>query len=297
METPAFVERSEAGSVFSLLSDENRIAILRALWEQQEPMSFSTLYDAVSIDDSGQFNYHLDKLRGQFVVRDEDGYTLTAAGRRINGAIDAGSYTTKGSMEPISLDPPCATCGGDQTLYYEDEQLRVECGNCDVTAVFVIPPSSFVGRSREEIPRVASRYLQTMLYHIGNGFCTFCEGHIEKSVTSLGSELSTGSTGRESPAVENPEETPVVQYECRQCGKQPSGGLAVSLLSHPAVVSFYYQHGIDIRNRSIWEFISFDTEQASIHSHDPFRAETTFQVDGDELTVVVDENLETIEIQ
>lgn len=48
---------------------------------------FSELYECADIRDPEQFNYHLDKLIGQFVTKTENsGYELTEAGRRIEGA-------------------------------------------------------------------------------------------------------------------------------------------------------------------------------------------------------------------
>jgi len=115
MDHPSFVERTEPEAVFGLLSDETR-DILRALWNGDDELAFSALYDAVDVDDSGRFNYHLDKLVGQFVAKTDDGYEFTAAGVRVNGAIEAGSYATTGAMEPIPLESACPTCGGSRTF-------------------------------------------------------------------------------------------------------------------------------------------------------------------------------------
>lgn len=290
METPAFVDQTEPESVFALLSDDNRVAILRTLWQRREPMSFSSLYEAVDIDDSGQFNYHLDKLVGQFVSKGEEGYTLTEAGRQINGAIDAGSYTAGSSMEPITLDPPCPLCGGERTLKYENERVTVECDSCDVTAAFGVPPAVLAGRDREAIPRLAGQYLRTGFYRLENGFCTYCNGPVERTVEPLDGDPPWDDTENELSETE----VPVVQYECQQCGVKPTSGLSFSLLLHPAVISFYADHDIDIREQSVWTVAAFDPERELISSQDPFRASATFRIGDDELTIVVDDSLETI---
>jgi hypothetical protein len=60
---PADPERA-----FWLLSDETRINILEALWAaSNEPLSFTALRARVGNPNSGQFNYHLGKLKGHFV--------------------------------------------------------------------------------------------------------------------------------------------------------------------------------------------------------------------------------------
>lgn len=77
-QVPAAVE------TFTLLSDETRVRILVALSEASEcPLRFSELRSRVGVADSGQFNYHLDRLRGRLVVKTEDGYALTETGRAV----------------------------------------------------------------------------------------------------------------------------------------------------------------------------------------------------------------------
>lgn len=292
MEAPGFVGRTEPESVFSLLSDDNRVAILRTLWETEETISFSELYDNVDIKDSGQFNYHLDKLVGKFVDKNKDGYRLTEAGRQINGAIDAGAYTATGSMEPIPLDPSCRICGGERTLFYEDELLEVECDSCEVKAAFGVPPSVFAGRDRAEIPEIAGKYLLTAIYRLQRGFCTFCDGPVEHTVEPLETAPweSNSTTGDDI-------HLPVIQYVCHNCGAEPTSGLTVSLLHHPDVVTFYADHGINIREESLWRIATFNAEYEAIESIDPFRASATFHVEVDELTIVVDEQLETVAVE
>ncbi|MFT4933083.1 MAG: DNA-binding transcriptional ArsR family regulator, partial [Natronomonas sp.] len=75
MDAADFVTETEAEEVFAVLADDTRVAILQALWETEDyEASFSELRDAVGMRDSGQFNYHLDKLVGPFVAKAEDGY-------------------------------------------------------------------------------------------------------------------------------------------------------------------------------------------------------------------------------
>ena len=87
----------------ALLSDERRVAIVRELAAagavpgSTVTISFSELLERVGIRDSGQFNYHLGRLRGRFVDRTDDGYRLTptgaAVGETILGSVeDSGKY-------------------------------------------------------------------------------------------------------------------------------------------------------------------------------------------------------------
>ncbi len=71
---------------FDLLSDETRVRIVGALYRQwqrspDDPcLSFSTLYDRVEAEDSGRFNYHLNRLRDDLVCECDGGYTLSPLG-------------------------------------------------------------------------------------------------------------------------------------------------------------------------------------------------------------------------
>ena len=75
---PAAVE------TFTLLSDETRVRILVALAEHPDRLrSFSDLRSHVGVTDSGQFNYHLDRLCERLVARTDDGYVLTDTGQAV----------------------------------------------------------------------------------------------------------------------------------------------------------------------------------------------------------------------
>jgi len=300
MEEPQFVEKADPEEVFATLSDDTRIAVLRALWDADgEEVTFSDLREAVGMRDSGQFNYHLDKLVGQFVTKTEDGYELTRAGLRINGAIDAGAYTMEGTLDPIELDEPCPTCGGDRTLYYEDETVEIDCESCSAGAAFGVPPSAFAGCDRERISAVAGRYLHTTFQHIADGFCPFCEGRVHPTVGPVAEMVDLPDEPPEDASeevFERIQDVPFVRYDCDRCGANPGAGLALALRSHPAVVSFYHDHGIDVRDRSIWNFAGFDPERETVTQRDPLRARMTYHADGDNITLTVDGALDVIEI-
>jgi DNA-binding transcriptional ArsR family regulator len=75
---------ADAAETFGLLSDETRVQILVALAAASErALSFSDLRARVGVADSGQFNYHLDRLCGRLVARTGDGYALTETGAAV----------------------------------------------------------------------------------------------------------------------------------------------------------------------------------------------------------------------
>jgi hypothetical protein len=305
MTDPQFVEHADPDEVFALLSNESRVGILQALWKADDrEATFSELRDAVGMRDSGQFNYHLDELVGRFVARTENGYELTRAGMQVNGAIEAGAYTAEGSIDPVALEEPCPTCGGNRSLHYEDETVQVECDSCPVGYRFGVPPAVFAGYGREALPRVASRYLRSTIDHVTNGFCSFCDGPVAPTVapvTELEPDAETtdeDSDGNVPEAVaEQVEEVPWIRYTCQQCGAEPKVGLSHALIDHPAVVSFYYDRGTDVRERPVWDFADADPDQQVVRSRDPFRASVTYESDGETLTLTVNKELDVVEIE
>lgn len=77
-----------AVDTFRLLSDETRVRILVALAESPDaPQGFSELRSRVGMTDSGQFNYHLDRLRERLVTKTHDGYVLTDTGQAVAGLL------------------------------------------------------------------------------------------------------------------------------------------------------------------------------------------------------------------
>ncbi|AUX08844.1 HTH domain protein [Halalkaliarchaeum desulfuricum] len=297
MSDPEFSEKADPEEAFTALADDNRIAILRALWEADgHEASFSQLRDAVGMRDSGQFNYHLDKLVGTFVAKTETGYELTEAGTWVNGAIERGSYTLEGSLEPITLDHPCRTCGDTRTLYYEGETVRIECETCPVKSQFALPPSVLIDVGRDEIPEVAGRYLRSMFQHLDNSFCWYCDGRVEVTVEPAVDPDEEPPEDAPDGLFEQVVDFPVVRYDCRRCGASPVGGLSQSLLDHPAVVAFHSEQDKTIDGHEIWEYAAIDTDRARIRSRDPFQAVVTYREDGETLSVVVDDSLSVVDV-
>ncbi len=93
----------DLAAVFDLLSDETRLAIVRALAESRcdDPgrpaLTFSELRERVGARDAGRFNYHLGKLRGVLVEKTDAGYRLTPRG------VTAGTLLL--DTTPLAVEP------------------------------------------------------------------------------------------------------------------------------------------------------------------------------------------------
>ncbi|WP_458187142.1 ArsR/SmtB family transcription factor [Haladaptatus sp. NG-WS-4] len=272
---------------FAVLGDETRIAILRVLFENAtEPMSFSELRDAVGMRDSGQFNYHLGKLVEQFVRKTDEGYRLRLAGWQVVGAILSGTYTESGNTDPVSFDHPCPSCGGTVVATYEDERMHIRCADCkELFEAASIPPGALEGFAPEELTQRFEQYMRGLVGHARLGICLSCQGRMSP-------KLSTD------PDPENGvdlEDTPVVEYRCRRCPEVVSVSLGTALLDHPAVVSFHWEHGIDLRTVSSWSLAWLTDDRPVVESETPLRVRLRVELDGDVLELVVDESLSVVE--
>lgn len=103
--------REEGLEALEALGNEHRIAILRTLADADGALTFSELRERVGIDDAGRFNYHLNKLRGQFVRRAEAGYELGYAGERVVLAAADIDPETVAMEQKRDTEEQCPICG------------------------------------------------------------------------------------------------------------------------------------------------------------------------------------------
>ncbi len=270
------VERRSPEDVFGLLGNGVRIEILRVLGETPEkPLSFSELRERADIDDSGNFNYHLEKLLGSFVRKDGD-YELTHAGEQIVGAMLAGTYTADATVDAIPLDWDCLLCGGAMVAEYFREHARIHCRACEKGAVFPFPPGSLDQFDRDELPAAFARWLRHLVQQTTAGFCHVCAGRVDGRLERL-------PGGTES----DPKPTQIT-FECRQCG----GGMRFSgstlVTHHPEVEGFFLDHGLDLLSghpSRAWSRL--DRFDSQIVANDPPRVEIIFAHEGETITAEI----------
>jgi DNA-binding HxlR family transcriptional regulator/DNA-directed RNA polymerase subunit RPC12/RpoP len=282
------VERLPADEALDLVGHEIRLDILMALDEADGRLPFSDLRERVGTRDSGQFNYHLDKLTDRFVERSEEGYVLADAGRRLTGAIRAGGFTKTLEADPVPVEGKCLQCGGDLEAQFRESNVLITCTGCgfDVTNPEV-PPGILQGYRPHEVPGVLDRWVKRSLYTAKLGFCEYCGGHMDPSLVRTEDIDSDGADEHGTEAM--------VHYECDRCDFRFNGVLGFALLAHPAVISFHREHGIDVHEEPFWTFDWLDLDGATVTNGDPLRAETSITLDDETLTLVVDESLDVVE--
>ncbi|PSP65008.1 hypothetical protein BRC79_09320 [Halobacteriales archaeon QH_8_67_27] len=79
-----------------------------------------------------------------------------------------------------------------------------------------------------------------------------------------------------------------VRYVCERCGEDMNANVEASVISHPAVVAFYHDYGIDGFETPIWGFDWAVQPSATVVSEDPLRVNVPVERDGDRLVLTID---------
>lgn len=274
---------SKVAPAFDVLGQELRMGILEALAEKraedpQNPgVSFSELRDRVGVADSGQFNYHLDKLAGQFVQETDAGYELNAAGQEVIGAVLSGSFEPNGQWGPAELDAPCRECGETVAAHYEDGMIAVECDNGHLNHSDYFPGGIVERLSLPDAVELATLMGQQDLELLLREVCPNCYGAIES-----GAALEDGH--------------PLLELRCHQCGHSFQGPVSLVVLTHPVLQAFYFERGQDVRETPLWT-LPFLTERdrLRVRSESPLRVEVDASDGDDELRFLIDEDCSVVE--
>lgn len=271
---------------FAIVGNETRLHILEALWAADRPAAFSELRRSVGMRDSAQFNYHLDKLRGQFVRRTDDGYEFRQAGKAVVRAVLAGTYNQDPELEPFPVEGSCVACDGGLQASYRDEAFLIMCTECERPhGTHPFPPGGLEDRDREGILSAFNQRARHLSCLTADGVCPECNGRVTTELTP-----ADGLDGREGHPIS--EQEVLVVHECQRCNNHIVSTVGLALLDDAEVVSFYRDHGIDLNTVPFWtlEWCISD-HYTAVLSRDPWRLRVTVPLGDEELRVTVDGDL------
>lgn len=274
---------------FALVGNEVRAAVIRVLAEARggegprPELSFSTLRERVDADvRSSQFNYHLQRLVGHYVESTDDGYRLRPEGTALYRAIEGGTFRRTGTLDPTPVGLECYFCDAAVEARYEEGVFRIQCPGCSYQylASTRVPSGTF-GDETALFERI-DRYDRHEMLAFDLGVCPTCASEIDTSFLP----------GEDGPFPGDERLAVLVHRSCSNCGNQDYVPVGKALLHHPAVISFFDDHGVDLRSVRQWELPFAMTDRATtVRSTEPWEVELELTRHEETLRVVVDESM------
>ena len=277
------------------LGDRRRLEILFALAEAErasgtmwKTLSFTELYDAVDLDSTSQFSYHLKRLVGPFLTETADGYHLTYGGAKIARAIRSGEYESTSEFEERAVDGVCVFCESSSLVAtLADEQFHVRCRACDSTLVTdFFPRSQSRGRTPAEIVESFGHRIWSSFVQLRGNVCPECYGRVETCVEALDPDDAARVRGE------------ATRYShvsaCRECGFVITFPVEVAAAFHPAALGHFWEHGVSLWGVPIWEFFAFivsDAIATDVVSTEPVEIRFDITLDGQTLRLEMDETM------
>ena len=290
--------------LFKPLGNEVRIEILWTLAQASKPLPFTTLQEEIGIEDSGNFNYHIDQLTDHFITRTDRGYELRYPGRAIIQTIREGTITSDPEISSRPIDLACPFCGADQVFSYADETLQLHCSECDgavgepydpgTIMSYEFPAAGLRGRTERDVARAAHRLYDAEVTAMIGGVCPRCSSTVEASL-----ELCDNHDTAQEDICENCRTRYLswAIYTCSNCNHARRFPPWFKALYLPEVIAFF--HEAAEFNRAL-PFPKFLTDSGTnlrnvtetVRATDPVELAITLNLDDAYCTVVIDEDLE-----
>ncbi|WP_456071268.1 DUF7351 domain-containing protein [Halosimplex aquaticum] len=199
----------------------------------RHPLPFSELHDAVDIDSSSQFPYHLDQLIGQFVSQTPDGYCLTYSGRKLIRSILSGVYESASKFDERCVDGTCLYCGeAPLRATLDREEFMIQCESCGATLLTdSFPQSQLRNRTPREIVESFGYRIWSSYMHLRESICPECYGRAEIVIVSHALGEQTRYTYR---------------CLCSNCGFTVHLPVEVAVAFHPATVGLFWNHEVSL---------------------------------------------------
>lgn len=287
---------------FQPLGNEIRTRILTALLDDERgPRSrtFSELAETSGADTTAGFAYHLRQLTDHYLRETSDGYTLTDAGVRIARAIASGAYTDSVDRDPVSIDDPCPFCDEDALVAAAtDNTVTIDCQMCERTLLRLpFPPGGHRTHADEVFPAALDRLYRHRVALMTDGSCPECGGASTATVGYARADSNSDSSDAVSHSDSRSDSTDKpaqLQLDCIGCGYTLNCPVTLAVLDHPAVVSFYHEQDVDIRERPIWN-VGREWRE-TILSDDPWCVRVSTEVADEGLELLVGQDATVVSV-
>ena len=266
---------------FATLGDETRLRILielgRAVSEggHGSGLSFSDLRERVGVSDSGRFNYHLDKLEGRFVRKNNNGnYTARYSALAVVSAFYAGAYAPERTEQTAETDRTCMECDRSLEMRYAVQSFELNCSEHGTRLGFPAPAGAIEPRTLDELYEVVVARAMSNMNLIRQGICPRCWG-----TTIIDYPYDVGDI--DEPAVG-------VSIACDRCWLHYETLLRIIASSHPAVRGLYQEQGYELYDAFLRESLMYSAYQVQVDETEPMRATVAVELDGTRLRMELD---------
>lgn len=286
---------------FSVLGNETRIDILQTLGEAEGPLSFTELRDSVGIRRGGRFTYHLEKVVGHFVEKNDAGYELLRPGERVVEAVLSGAVTQTPVVEQTQIDQACQLCGAPIEVRVGEESIKTFCTKCGgmwsgsgsmpegYLGRKLLPPAGVDGRTPTELYEVAWTWTNLELFALASDICPRCAAQLV-----VGKSVCPDHDGDDGLCATCDNRYAVrVEVGCSNCIFRLNASLPSYLISNTDLMDFLTTHGLNPVSpdspADVQRVVSDFEEE--IRSVEPLDARITFTVEHETLTLMVDDDL------
>ncbi|WP_416838553.1 hypothetical protein [Haloferax sp. DFSO52] len=296
---------------FQLLSDETRLELLQALWEDHDPQNasptrFTELRERVSADDPGGIYYHLDKLTTHFVRRTEEGYELREAGKRVVRMLLSGTAIDNPEIESVEVDISCWYCGGQPEWSYREGWRYLECTNCDARCVDTVPPgvisksefppSGLQDRKPNEINHADRIWSTHRRASVIDGVCPDCAGEMPVNAIHICEDHHPDWDEYQFCETCGSIFWMLTSHVCESCKYRWRMPTLFYPTRQPAVIAFYYEHGIEFDLATAEQRTYLLDYEEELLSEDPLRIRISIPLADEKLRLTYDERMDVVDL-
>lgn len=294
--------------ILSLLQNDTRQEIIQEIYRSfdrhptRTGISFSELFERVNSPDKGTFNYHLDKLDGEFIKQVDDEYWPVLTWQKALHESLSWLEIEHDQPEPRAMDYNCPLCGEPMKASYSRSRLELRCeasheGHAPIVWTHV-PPRCGVDRSLAELVDMMPIFLHHRINRLLHETCAGCYAKMEPL---LGVVREDGRTVIPIEEAESSDGRIGFLFGCSQCNYGTILRLADIALRHPNGQSFLQERGMNPLEDPLAFVLPTakapHVDTGSIVSTDPITLETSLTIDGGQRTFTIDENGSVLSIE
>lgn len=279
---------------FELLANATRLSIITALGNASgddgyATLAFTDLQSAAGVEDNGKFAYHLNKLTETFVEQKESGYGLTMAGIRAYQAVVGQRSNADVEVPEFTLPEAeqCDDCGTDLVGWYTNSRFHCGCPDCGTLEMrYPVSTTNFDPDDSDSLVEAFTRRLRRDDFSMMHGICPYCTGHVQQSFAHADGYWEDNDL-REVDAL--------LHLACDSCAWFIYGIPTGKVYHLMPIAAFLVERGFDTLATVPWaEPFGWDMQ---VLEDDPWLVEVTYELDGDRLTAVIDDEVNVVEYE